>query len=309
MRFWLSKSSEVPLREQLTTQVLLGIFSNDLKPGQKLPSTREMALRFRIHPNTVSAAYRDLASRGWVEFRKGSGVYIQRAPENASIDADMQLDHLISTFFQAALEKGFPLREVQSRLKQWLELQPPDHFLVIEPDAELCRVLVAEIKEAIRFPVMGAQPDDGCQASLAGAVPVFMFNREEQIRKILPPRMPCLLLHARSVPATLAEKIPISPNALIAVASRWPDFLRWARAVLVAAGVSPDALLFCDAREARWERGLQEATAVVTDIVTAKAVPSGCRQYVFNLIADESLDELRRFIECLEPEKRDELID
>ena len=251
MRLWLSKSSEVPLREQLTTQVLLGIFSNDLKPGQKLPSTRELALRFHIHPNTVSAAYRDLVRRGWVESRKGSGVYIKKAPDNVSIDVKVKLDHLISTFFHAAREKGYSLREVQSRLKQWLELQPPDHFLVIEPDAEVCRILVAEIKQSIRFPVMGVQPDDRCRALLAGAVPVFLFNHEEQIRKILPPRMSCLLLHARSVPASLAEINPISPNALIVVASRWPDFLRLARAVLVAAGVSLDALHFCDAREAR----------------------------------------------------------
>ena len=99
MRLWLSKSSEVPLREQLTTQVLLGIFSNDLKPGQKLPSTRELALRFHIHPNTVSAAYRDLVRRGWVESRKGSGVYVKKAPDNVSIDIKVKLDHPISTFF------------------------------------------------------------------------------------------------------------------------------------------------------------------------------------------------------------------
>ena len=36
MRIWLSKNSDVPLREQLATQILLGIVSEDLKPGQKL---------------------------------------------------------------------------------------------------------------------------------------------------------------------------------------------------------------------------------------------------------------------------------
>ena len=48
MRIWLSKSSEVPLREQLATQIILGIVSNDLKSGQKLPSTRELARRFDL---------------------------------------------------------------------------------------------------------------------------------------------------------------------------------------------------------------------------------------------------------------------
>src|SRR3989449_9916107 len=73
MRLWLSKSSEVPLREQLVTQIRLGIISGDLSSRQRLPSTRELARRFRIHANTVSAAYRELHRNGWVDFRRGSG--------------------------------------------------------------------------------------------------------------------------------------------------------------------------------------------------------------------------------------------
>ncbi|HET9479284.1 MAG TPA: GntR family transcriptional regulator, partial [Pyrinomonadaceae bacterium] len=70
MRIWLSKNSEVPIREQLVTQIVLGIVSNDLKVNERLPSTRDLARRYDIHANTVSAAYRELARRGWVEFRK-----------------------------------------------------------------------------------------------------------------------------------------------------------------------------------------------------------------------------------------------
>jgi hypothetical protein len=33
------------------------LLSGDLKPGERLPSTRELARRFSIHPNTVSAGY------------------------------------------------------------------------------------------------------------------------------------------------------------------------------------------------------------------------------------------------------------
>src|SRR5438132_7677906 len=97
MRIWLSKSSEVPLREQLTTQIILGIVSNDLKSGQKLPSTRELARRHDIHANTVSAAFRDLEQRGWIEFRKGSGVYVRELAVDAITDPGLQLDQLIST--------------------------------------------------------------------------------------------------------------------------------------------------------------------------------------------------------------------
>jgi hypothetical protein len=52
MRLWLSKSSEVPLREQLVTQIILGVASNDLKPEERFPSTRDLARRYKIHSNT-----------------------------------------------------------------------------------------------------------------------------------------------------------------------------------------------------------------------------------------------------------------
>jgi GntR family transcriptional regulator len=56
MRLWLSKNSEVPIREQLVTQIVLGIVSNDLKANARLPSTRDLARRYEVHANTVSAA-------------------------------------------------------------------------------------------------------------------------------------------------------------------------------------------------------------------------------------------------------------
>src|SRR3954467_303418 len=76
MRFWLARNSEVPIREQLVTQITLGILSGDLPAGHKLPSTRELARRFRVHANTVSAAYRQLEDEGLLESRRGSGVYV-----------------------------------------------------------------------------------------------------------------------------------------------------------------------------------------------------------------------------------------
>ena len=74
MRLWLSRKSPVSMREQIATQLMLGVISEDLKPGQRVPSVRELARSHQIHANTVSAAYRDLVQRGWLETRHGSGV-------------------------------------------------------------------------------------------------------------------------------------------------------------------------------------------------------------------------------------------
>jgi DNA-binding transcriptional regulator YhcF (GntR family) len=105
MRLWISKQSEVPIREQIVTQFRLAILSEDLKPGQKLPSTRDLARRYKIHANTVSAAYRELEERGWVKFAHGSGVYVRKFAAEMRLDTELDLDQIISEFLQLAASR------------------------------------------------------------------------------------------------------------------------------------------------------------------------------------------------------------
>jgi DNA-binding transcriptional regulator YhcF (GntR family) len=51
MRFWITKNSELPVREQLVRQIRLAILSEDLPTGDKLPSIRAFARRYKIHSN------------------------------------------------------------------------------------------------------------------------------------------------------------------------------------------------------------------------------------------------------------------
>ncbi len=298
MRLWLSKNSEVPIREQLTTQIMLGVISSDLKPGQRLPSTRELARRFQIHANTVSAAYAELERRGWLESRKGSGVYVREFSKDRALDAGFELDGLISAFLQRARDGGHSLQDVQARIKRWLEFQPPDHFLVLEPDGDLRDILVAEIEAATGFRVSGMSPEECAREGWpAGAAAVALYGQAERVRANLPADTNRLIvLHSRSVPESLAGAARPSADALIAVVSRWPEFLRWARTVLVAAGIDPVAMNFRDARESGWQRGLTSSAFVITDALTARRLPPNCAPRVFHMISDSSLDELRRFV-------------
>jgi GntR family transcriptional regulator len=299
MRLWLSKSSEVPLREQLSTQVMLGVVSGDLRPGERLPSTRELARRYRLHPNTVSAAYRELERRGWLESRKGSGVYVREVAGEAAADGSgLELDGLISAFLRLAREHGFSLGEVYARLKHWLGLQPPDHFLVVETDEELRRILAAEVSEATGFRVRVASPEEveAEPSILTGAAVVALHNKAERVRACLPASAPLLLLRTRSVPDSMSGESRPSADALVYVVSRWADFLNLARVVLVAAGLDPGALVFRDARRAGWERGLRPGSFVIADALTAARLPKGCDARVFRAVADSSLEELRSYV-------------
>src|SRR5689334_20432449 len=195
MHFWLSKDSEVSIHDQLTAQIKLAILSQDLKPAQRLPSTRELARRLSIHSNTVSAAYRELAEQGWVEMRAGSGIYVRKFARDVGLESQLGLDNLIVEFLQVARRKGFSLGEIQARIKHWMRLQPPDRFLVIDPDPEFRNILIAEIKAATGFRVEGIGIEDCAhRAHLTGAVPVTLYGHAEAVAAALPPKMACLLI-------------------------------------------------------------------------------------------------------------------
>ena len=297
MRLWLSRSSEVPLREQLQAQIIMGIASSDLKAGQRLPSTRELALRYKIHANTVSAAYRELGRRGWVQFRKGSGVYVRQF-SSGQRDGITELDRLLAVLFTTARKKGFSLSDLQSRLRHWLALQPPDHFLVVEPDPELRQILIAEIEEATEIKVIGVDLNECLEPGiLTGAAPLAFYSNYENVRACLAPETDLITLHSRSVPQSLQGQKKPPPDVIIIIASRWSEFLQSSRTVLIAAGLHPDALSFRDAREPGWKKGLHAAALVITDSVTARKLPAVKDVRIFRLISDSSIAELRSYVE------------
>lgn len=298
MQLWFSRANGISLREQLVTQIVLGILCADLAPGERLPSIRDLARRFRVHPNTISAGYRQLEREGWVELRRGSGVYVYRSAPAKEVSSSTALDQHIVNLFREARKLGAPIATIRERLRHWLELQPPDHFLLIEPRAQLRQIVTEEMRRALALPVesCGVQPSEFLPL-LDGAMPVALARNATIVRKTLPATTDLTILTIRSVPSSLAQWLPSPAGVLLGVASGWSEFLKLARTVLLAAGFERDALLFRDTRRAHWSRGLQQTSAVICDSATVSQLPKNCRPIVFPLLSDSSLRELREMQE------------
>ena len=298
MRLWLSRGSSISVREQLVTQVVLGILSGDLKPAQRLPSTRELARRFQVHPNTISAGYRQLERDSWVEFRKGSGVYVRQQKPQTSAPA-VALDKLIADFFLAARRLDTPLAVVRARLRQWMEVLPPDHFLLIEPDHELANITLAEMQQRLTFPVQTCAPEDCHHGIFEGAIPLALSMNEKTVRRAIPESAELLILQLRSAAASLTAHLPAPSTALVGVVSSWPKFLKAAHTMLIAAGVPPECLVLRDASTSNWQRGLKQVAAIVCDTFTARELNDISRIIIFPLLSESSLQDLRRYEEFL----------
>jgi DNA-binding transcriptional regulator YhcF (GntR family) len=299
VRLWFSSASQIPIYRQLVTQVALAVLSGDLKPGDRLPSTRELARRFSIHPNTVSAGYRQLAREGWVENRHGSGVYIKN---NAALPSTPEqiLDQHIAAFFRAVRELRLPAAAIRQRVAEWIASPPPDHFLLIDPDSDAREILLAEIRQLTSWPASGISVEDASRPeSLLGAVPLCRPSKDKMVRAILPAGIELVTLPIRSANKWLDPELPSLNGKLIGVVSNWLDFRETAKTMLAAAGIDPDLLVVRNPHRPRWQRGLEQAGAIICDVHTAaeRQLPSGPRVFVFSVLADAARIELSHFPE------------
>ena len=297
MRLWFAPASEIPIYRQLVTQVALAILSGDLKPGDRLPSTRELARRFSIHPNTVSAGYRQLAREGWVEYRHGSGVYIKSDAAQPSTPEQI-LDQHIAAFFRAVRELQLPAAAVRQRVAEWIASPPPDHFLLIEADPDAREVLLTEIRQLTDWPAVGASIEDATRPEvILGAVPLCLTGQEKVVRSVLPAGIELVPLQIRSANKWLDPELPSLKGKLIGVVSHWTDFLDNAKTMLAAAGIDPDLLVVRDPQRARWQRGLDQTGAIICDAHTAatRELPAQPRTFVFSVLSDAARLELSRF--------------
>jgi GntR family transcriptional regulator len=74
--FDIHQQSPIPIYEQIINQVIFGVASGLLKPGELIPSVRELGQRLTVHPNTVARAFQELERQGVVAARRGKGMEV-----------------------------------------------------------------------------------------------------------------------------------------------------------------------------------------------------------------------------------------
>ncbi len=291
VKFWITRNSEVSIHEQIVTQIRLGVASLDLLPGEKLPSTRELARRFKIHQNTVSAAFRELAADGVVEFRKGSGVFVAQPADGASRP---RLEDIFSQFFDRAASHGYSRQEIEDHLRERLQPQRRTGLLLIESDPVLREIVIEEIRTATGIRADGVEFEKFAEDPAANGTPLAaMFDEKEKLRPVLPSGSACIFLDANSVPGSLSGRPRPAADELIAIVSGWGKFIALAKLFLVAAQIEPERFVARMTSDEDWHKGLDQASMIICDSLAATHFPNDPRVQVFPLVAASSLEKLR----------------
>lgn len=122
MFFTVDPSNGVAIYSQIVRQVKFAIAEQTLRPGQLLPSVRQLSQQLAVNPNTVARAFQELQSENVIETLRGRGVIVckgavdQCRKQRRSILAD-RLSAVLTEALQAGLSPG----EVRQLVDQQLE--------------------------------------------------------------------------------------------------------------------------------------------------------------------------------------------
>lgn len=117
--------SGVPVYRQLIDQVLGAIATGTLKPGDRLPTVRQVAVDLAINPNTVVRAYKELEIRGVLTTQQGTGTFIaDNQPEPDQAERQRRLNQLVGEMVARAGAEGFQLEELIEVMMDLLAEKP-----------------------------------------------------------------------------------------------------------------------------------------------------------------------------------------
>ena len=104
-----------PFYEQVKEDLRRMVVSGALRPGDKLPSVRELAGKLAINPNTIQRAYRELEAEGYIVSVPGKGSFAaEREPEN-----ERRRSELLETLSETVRELlwlGMSAEEITARI-------------------------------------------------------------------------------------------------------------------------------------------------------------------------------------------------
>ena len=104
-----------PIYSQIEGGIRDQILAGVLRPGDKLPSVRELAAGLTINPNTIARAYRDLEQQGWIATVAGKGCFVcEKTPSREKEPLLAQFDQAA----QALLALGITRQELMARLEK-----------------------------------------------------------------------------------------------------------------------------------------------------------------------------------------------
>jgi DNA-binding transcriptional regulator YhcF (GntR family) len=300
MQLFINREGPVPIHDQLCAQISQMIAAGTLAPGQRLPSIRALAQRTKLHHNTILGAYQELARRGLLVIKEGSGA---KVADLADLQAGPALDAQARAYVAQARAQGFAEAEILAACRRALEPAPVERLVVVNQHPDLQAMYLHELGARVRFPLTAATLEEvGAMAPADRQRSLFLTstNNAPALAPLLADARPPHLFKLSRGDELLATAKALPEDAVVALVSGSPRFLFLNHEMLAGARDESTLVQASTDDPAAVASALRMARLVVCDAVTYEQIArkTAARVYMAPLLADAFFDDL---VEVLPP--------
>ena len=110
-----------PIYLQVINELKKRMVKGELKPGEKMPSNRELAVLFKVNQNTAARIYREMESMGLCYTKRGIGTFVSEEDDMISGLKKEMAEELVRNFMQEMEDLVFQKGDIIDRIADYKE--------------------------------------------------------------------------------------------------------------------------------------------------------------------------------------------
>lgn len=110
-----------PIYLQVINELKKKMVKGELKPGEKMPSSRDLAVEYKVNQNTAARIYREMEMQGWCFTRRGIGTFVSEE-ENMFQDLKKEMaSELLKNFMHEMSGLGYKKDDIIDQIAEYKE--------------------------------------------------------------------------------------------------------------------------------------------------------------------------------------------
>ncbi len=110
-------NNSVPIYLQIVSEIKKQIVSGKLIPGERIPSVRELALTYKVNPNTMQKALIELEENGLIKTERTNGKFVTKDENIINKIKNDYADNLTQNYLSEMISLGITKQEIKERIK------------------------------------------------------------------------------------------------------------------------------------------------------------------------------------------------
>lgn len=114
-------TNDIPIYIQIMNMIKTDIVTGKIIKGDKLMSTRELAMALKVNPNTVQRVYRELETEEICFTKRGMGTYVTEEDKTIALLKEQLANEKINQFVEGMEKLNFSIGDIIVKLHAYEE--------------------------------------------------------------------------------------------------------------------------------------------------------------------------------------------